>query len=127
MAWQRVAAVADVKPDNPVPVTLGDKQVAIYKLGDSLYCLDDVCPHAYALMSSGFVDGERIECPLHQAAFEIRTGKCVAPRGGTATPGAPACRSHLCTAGKVRNCTIQNFRSPLERRHDQNKIRTSTH
>jgi 3-phenylpropionate/trans-cinnamate dioxygenase ferredoxin subunit len=79
MAWQRVAAVADVKPDNPVPVTLGDKQLAIYKLDDSFYCLDDVCPHAYALMSSGFVDGDRIECPLHQAAFEIRTGKCVAP------------------------------------------------
>ena len=79
MAWQRVASVADVTPDTPAPVTLGDKQLAVYKLGDTYYCLDDVCPHAYALLSSGFIENERVECPLHQAAFEIRTGKCVAP------------------------------------------------
>jgi 3-phenylpropionate/trans-cinnamate dioxygenase ferredoxin subunit len=79
MAWQRVASVADVKPDNPVPVTIGDKQLAVYKLDNEFFVLDDVCPHAYALMSSGFVEGDRVECPLHQAAFEIRTGKCVAP------------------------------------------------
>jgi 3-phenylpropionate/trans-cinnamate dioxygenase ferredoxin component len=79
MAWQRVASVTDVKPDSPVPVTIGDKQLAIYKLDDEFYCLDDVCPHAYALLSSGFIENDRVECPLHQAAFEIRTGKCVAP------------------------------------------------
>ena len=79
MAWQRVTSVAEVKPDAPVPVTIGDKQIAVYRLGDEFFCLDDICPHAYAMMSSGFVEGERIECPLHQAAFEIRTGKCVAP------------------------------------------------
>lgn len=78
MAWQRVASVADVKPDAPVPVTIGERQLAVYKLGDSFFCLDDVCPHAYALLSSGFIENECVECPLHQAAFEIRTGKCVA-------------------------------------------------
>ncbi len=79
MAWQRVASTAEVKEDAPVPVTLGDKQLAVYRLGDSYYALDDVCPHAYALLSSGFIDGDRVECPLHQAAFHIPTGKCVAP------------------------------------------------
>ena len=79
MAWQRVASAADVKEDAPVPVTIGDKQLAVYRLGNEFFCLDDVCPHAYALMSSGFIENERVECPLHQAAFEIRTGKCVAP------------------------------------------------
>ncbi len=79
MAWQRVASMAEVKEDAPVPVTLGDKQLAVYRLGDSYYALDDVCPHAYALLSSGFIEGDRVECPLHQAAFHIPTGKCVAP------------------------------------------------
>ncbi len=79
MAWQRVASTAEVKEDAPVPVTLGDKQLAVYRLGDSYYALDDVCPHAYALLSSGFIEGDRVECPLHQAAFHIPTGKCVAP------------------------------------------------
>ena len=83
MAWQRVAAVAEVKPDTPVPVTLGEKQLAVYKIGDKFYAMDDVCPHAYALLSSGFVEGERVECPLHQAAFHVPTGKCVAPPAET--------------------------------------------
>jgi nitrite reductase/ring-hydroxylating ferredoxin subunit len=35
-------------------------------------------------MSDGFVSGTKIECPLHAAAFDIRTGKCLAGPAGTA-------------------------------------------
>src|SRR6266498_3868758 len=33
--------------------------------------------HAHALLADGFVEGDTIECPLHQAQFEIRTGKAL--------------------------------------------------
>ena len=41
------------------------------------YALEDVCPHAYALLSQGFVEDGQVECPLHEATFDIRTGKCL--------------------------------------------------
>ena len=29
----------------------------------------------YACLSDGYMDGDKIECPLHQGLFDIRTGK----------------------------------------------------
>ena len=48
----------------------------------TLYALENVCPHAYALLTQGFVDGDTVECPLHEAVFHIPTGKCLKEPGG---------------------------------------------
>ena len=39
----------------------------------------DICSHAYAHLSDGYVDGDTVECPLHQGLFHIPTGKAMAP------------------------------------------------
>ena len=41
--------------------------------------MDDICSHAYASMSDGYIEGECIECPLHGAQFNIKTGKAETP------------------------------------------------
>jgi 3-phenylpropionate/trans-cinnamate dioxygenase ferredoxin subunit len=76
--WQRVASHSDVKEGEAFPTRLGDVQIALYRIDGKLYALDDVCTHAFALLSQGFVEGDEIECPLHQARFEIATGRCTA-------------------------------------------------
>jgi 3-phenylpropionate/trans-cinnamate dioxygenase ferredoxin subunit len=53
--------------------------LAIYRVDGNYYALDDVCPHAYALLSGGFIEEDRVECPLHMAVFHIPTGKCLGP------------------------------------------------
>ena len=35
----------------------------------------NVCSHAYALLSDGWLDGHLIECPLHNGQFDVRTGQ----------------------------------------------------
>jgi 3-phenylpropionate/trans-cinnamate dioxygenase ferredoxin subunit len=74
--WQDVSAAADVAEDAPLAVKIGEREIGIYALNGSYYALEDVCPHAYALLSQGFVDGEEIECPLHGAKFHIPSGRC---------------------------------------------------
>lgn len=49
----------------------------MYLLDGNYYALEDVCPHAYALLSQGFVDDGKVECPLHEALFDVRTGQCL--------------------------------------------------
>ena len=44
--------------------------------------LEDVCPHAYALLSQGFVEDGKVECPLHEAVFDVKTGQCLHGPGG---------------------------------------------
>ena len=80
--WQDVAAAADVTDDMPLGVTIGERQIGIYVVNNRHYALEDICPHAYALLSQGFVEGDEIECALHGARFHIPTGKCTKEPGG---------------------------------------------
>ena len=75
--WQKVASFSQLQDGEAFPSKLGDHPIAIYRMNDEIYAIDDVCTHEYALLSQGFVEGCTIECPLHQAKFEIATGKCL--------------------------------------------------
>ena len=76
--WHRVAMLADLKDGEALPAKLGDDAIALYRLDGEVYAIGDVCTHEYALLSQGFVEDGAIECPLHQAKFDIRTGRCLA-------------------------------------------------
>ena len=75
--WLRVAALAEIADDAPLALKLGDVPIALYRLDGKIYALDDVCPHELALLSQGFVESGAIECPLHQACFDIASGRCL--------------------------------------------------
>jgi NAD(P)H-dependent nitrite reductase small subunit len=79
MTWCRVAAASDVREGEAVAVEVGEHQIALCRVGDTIHAFENVCPHAFALLSDGFVEGDEIECPLHAARFEIATGRCLAP------------------------------------------------
>ena len=75
--WQRAAALADLADDAAFPARLGNRRIALYRLGGEVHALDDVCTHALALLSQGFIEGGAVECPLHGARFDIATGRCL--------------------------------------------------
>ena len=76
--WVRVAAAADVKEGQVLGVRVGDKEVAVYHMPGGDFCAtENVCTHEYALLSDGWMEGGCIECPLHAAQFDIRTGKAL--------------------------------------------------
>jgi 3-phenylpropionate/trans-cinnamate dioxygenase ferredoxin subunit len=75
MAWHQVASANEVQEDEALPVTVGKTMIALVRIDDKVYGLSNVCTHQFALMSDGFVDGGCIECPLHQARFDIATGE----------------------------------------------------
>ena len=73
--WTRVASVADVPEGEPVPVEVEDRQLALYRVSDEWFCTDNVCTHAFALLTDSWLEGHVIECPLHNGQFDIRTGR----------------------------------------------------
>lgn len=79
--WQDVASRDQLDPDFPLGVEVNGQKLGIYVLGDQLHALEDVCPHAFALLSQGFQEDGQIECPLHAARFDIATGKCLSEIG----------------------------------------------
>lgn len=79
--WHDAAALNQLDPDFPMGMELGGHKVGLFMLGDVVHALEDVCPHAYALLSQGFQEDGVIECPLHAARFDIATGKCLVEVG----------------------------------------------
>jgi nitrite reductase/ring-hydroxylating ferredoxin subunit len=68
-------------PENGVLriVVAGYPPLALYNLGGSFYATEDRCSHGEASLSSGFIEGQAIVCPLHFGSFDIRTGEPVDP------------------------------------------------
>lgn len=77
--WIRVAARPDVKDGEVIGVEVGERRIAVYNIGGTFHATDNVCTHAFALMSDGYLEGDIIECPLHGGRFEVRTGKGLGP------------------------------------------------
>lgn len=77
LPWHEVASRNQLDPDFPVGVDVNGQKLGLFLLGDEVHALEDVCPHAYALLSQGFQEDGVIECPLHAARFDIATGKCL--------------------------------------------------
>jgi naphthalene 1,2-dioxygenase system ferredoxin subunit len=76
--WTRVANVSDVPEDGTLLVSYGGEPVCLYNLGGSkVFATHDVCTHGQASLADGFLEGEEIECPLHQGKFNIVTGKAM--------------------------------------------------
>jgi nitrite reductase/ring-hydroxylating ferredoxin subunit len=79
LSWRRVAASAEVKEGAAIGVEAAGRQIALCRVAGTIHAFENVCPHAYALLSDGFVEGNEIECPLHAARFVISTGECTSP------------------------------------------------
>lgn len=58
-------------------INLGDKQIALFNYEGEYYALDDMCSHAEASLSEGDVYDCKVECPLHGAEFDLKTGDAV--------------------------------------------------
>lgn len=55
------------------------KRILVARVGGTLYAVDGTCTHAEADLSTGFLVGERITCPLHLSIFDLETGKAISP------------------------------------------------
>src|SRR5690242_5220738 len=77
--WRKAASRGDLAPGDVLGVVLAGREVAIYDIDGTLYATDDVCTHAYARLSDGWLDNAEIECPLHAGRFDVKTGKATAP------------------------------------------------
>jgi naphthalene 1,2-dioxygenase ferredoxin component len=75
--WVPVAARDDVPEGDVIAVTVGDRDIALYGVDGNVYATANICTHGHARLCEGFLEGNEIECPLHQGRFDVTTGKAV--------------------------------------------------
>jgi phenylpropionate dioxygenase-like ring-hydroxylating dioxygenase large terminal subunit len=79
MAWQKAASLDDLRNRDVIAVDVAGSPVALFRLGDEIRATSGSCTHEFASLAEGFVEAEdgSVECPLHQALFDIRTGRAL--------------------------------------------------
>ncbi len=73
--WIKVAHQDEIPEGGTLPVFFAGEPVCLYKLAGVVYATDDTCTHGGANLSDGYIEGDTIECPLHQGCFHIPTGR----------------------------------------------------
>ncbi len=77
--YHEVAKTSDLDEEEVMSVMIGDEEIALFNLKGEFYATHGICTHENIGLADGFVDGDLIECPLHAACFEIKTGKACNP------------------------------------------------
>ena len=76
--WTRVAAAAEIAVDAAFVLAL-KPPVAVFHIEDGFYATDDTCTHAEFSLGEGYVEDGTVECELHAARFDIKTGQPLGP------------------------------------------------
>ena len=71
--------VDQLQESKPVKFTLGSEDVCVARIGDEVFAVADICSHAEASLSEGDIKDYKIECWLHGAEFDLRTGEALTP------------------------------------------------
>lgn len=69
-----VSPLGDLPRDRGVRVTVGERQIALFRIGDDVYAIGDRCSHADASLAEGEVFDGAVECPRHGSEFDLKTG-----------------------------------------------------
>ena len=72
-----VASVAEIPAGGMKCVAIDRARVLLAHLDGHFYAISEICGHRNAPLSRGKLDGPIVECPLHFAQFDVRTGKLV--------------------------------------------------
>jgi nitrite reductase (NADH) small subunit len=85
--WHDVCALDDLPALGARVVTRGPglANVALFRAADdSVFAVEDRCPHKGGPLSQGIVFGGRVACPLHNWNIDLATGEAAAPDHGCA-------------------------------------------
>lgn len=83
-----VCALTELAPGSARRFVVGDRKVAVVRIGDDVYAIGDTCSHGEVSLSDGEVwcDDKEIECAKHGSLFSLETGE---PRTLPATQPVP--------------------------------------
>ncbi len=75
----KVCEVADVPLGTMRPVEVGEIKLMVVNVDGALYAVNRICSHETADLSTGFLVGSVVTCPLHLSRFDVKTGEVENP------------------------------------------------
>ncbi len=76
MALHTVATTGELAVGQMKALKVAEEKIVLYHLDDGFYATQSSCTHVFANLAKGkIVDNCKVQCPLHRARFDIRTGE----------------------------------------------------
>jgi 3-phenylpropionate/trans-cinnamate dioxygenase ferredoxin subunit len=85
---ERLCALDEIEPGTARRFVVGDRKIAVVRLGDDVYAVGDVCSHENISLSEGEVHAgdKTIECWKHGSEFSLETGEALTLPATRAVP-----------------------------------------
>jgi len=73
--WIKIVAFEDVPVMGSRKVIVGVEEIVLFKTRDeSIFAINNICPHKQGKLSEGLVHEKTITCPLHNWDIDLETG-----------------------------------------------------
>ena len=72
--WIDVAAEADLFEGAGIAVAPEGQDIALFSVEGDVFAINNLCSHGNARLCDGYVEGHLVECPFHQAMFDLHDG-----------------------------------------------------
>jgi nitrite reductase/ring-hydroxylating ferredoxin subunit len=73
--YVKVARRGELPPGKMRRLDLNGRRILLANVDGRYYATDDTCTHEDASLSTGFLQGEIVQCPLHGSRFNLCTGQ----------------------------------------------------
>jgi nitrite reductase/ring-hydroxylating ferredoxin subunit len=70
-----VARADELVPGQISRVQAGEDEIALVRVGDEFYALQNACLHLEGPLGEGRVEDHLLTCPWHGWQYDVRTGK----------------------------------------------------
>jgi len=81
--WLDIGALTDIPARGGRVVKTPRGCIAVFRaFDDTVFALDDRCPHKGGPLSDGIVHGHKVTCPLHSLAIDLASGAAANPEEG---------------------------------------------
>ncbi len=78
MTMHTVCRVDELDIGHMKPFNVGGRKILLYHLSDGFFATQASCTHILAPLARGkLLEDGKVQCPLHRARFDIRTGQVV--------------------------------------------------
>ena len=75
--FRRVASEDQIAKGKTLCVSVNGREILLCHAAEGFFAVDNLCTHAAARLCEGKLKGNRILCPLHGAAFDVRDGSAL--------------------------------------------------
>jgi len=75
--WKRIGSEKELFKNgtSSIPIEIEDKNLALFKVGDTVFAYQNMCPHKGAPLHEGEIKDGLVICPWHGWQLELDTGQ----------------------------------------------------